>query len=213
MTDPRNRFEQYLAEQQYADVPQLMEKYDAYLRLLTSANRMVNLVSRNTPVDNYWIQHFLDSLLPLECLDLQHKMILDFGTGAGIPGIPLKLAVPECQMVLLDSVQKKTRMVQDFVDALHLQDCTVISSRLEDYAFTARRPSFDYIICRAVAMEARFLSPLRRLLKPQGMVILYKAQKLTDLANIRYQLLMEKQDADLGLRRIVGIKQVNLMVR
>lgn len=212
MTDNRQRFEQYLSELKLENIPRLMDNFDAYLRLLTGANRMVNLVSRNLPPEKYWVQHFLDSLMALKCLDIRDKVVLDFGTGGGIPGIPLKLAVPEGTMVLLDSVQKKMRMVEDFVTALHLADTSVVCSRLEDYAFTARRPSFDYIVCRAVALEARFLAPLRRLLKPTGMVILYKAQKLNDLDNMKYSLLYETHDPELGQRRIIGIRQLDLMV-
>jgi len=213
MTDNRQRFEQYLNELQLENIPQLMDGFDTYFRLLTGANRMVNLVSRNIPPDKYWTQHFLDSLMALKCLDIRDKVVLDFGTGGGIPGIPLKLAIPEGSMVLLDSVQKKMRMVEDFVSALHLADTSVVCSRLEDYAFTAKRPSFDYILCRAVAMEERFLAPLRRLLKPSGMVVLYKAQKLSDLEKMKYRLLYETHDPELGQRRIIGIKQLDLMVR
>jgi 16S rRNA (guanine527-N7)-methyltransferase len=213
MTEPKKRFEAYLKERAYADIPQLMGKFEHYFQLLSFTNRMVNLVSRNLPLEKYWVQHFLDSLLALECLGLTDKTVLDFGSGGGIPGIPLKLVVPQCSLVMLDSVQKKTHVMQEFVEALALPDTAVVCSRLEDYAFTAGRPSYDYIVCRAVALEERYLAPLRRLLKPSGMAIFYKAQKLNDLENLKYQILLEKTDPDLGLRRIVGIKQRDLMMR
>ncbi len=87
------------------------------------------------------------------------------------------------------------------------------ASRLDDYAFLARRPSFDYILCRAVALEERYVPPLRRLLKPSGMVIFYKAQKLDDLEKLQCEILWEGSDPDLGTRRLIGIRQKNLMMR
>ncbi|PKN71958.1 MAG: 16S rRNA (guanine(527)-N(7))-methyltransferase RsmG [Candidatus Cloacimonetes bacterium HGW-Cloacimonetes-3] len=212
MTEPKKRFEAYLKERDFADIPQLMGRFEHYFQLLSTTNRVVNLVSRNIPLERYWVQHFLDSLLALECLDLTDKTVLDFGSGGGIPGIPLKLIVPQCTLVMLDSVQKKTHAMQEFVEALSLPDTSVVCSRLEDYAFTAGRPSYDYIVCRAVALEERYLAPLRRLLKSSGMVIFYKSQKLKDLENLKHEILLETTDPDLGLRRIVGIKQRDLMM-
>jgi 16S rRNA (guanine527-N7)-methyltransferase len=212
MNETKQRFESYLQELKVENIPQLMGKFEHYFQLLSTANRDVNLVSRNIPLDRYWIQHFLDSLLALECLDFVDKTVLDFGSGGGLPGIPIKLVVPQCTMVMLDSVQKKTNAVQEFITALALPDTSVVSSRLEDYAFQARRPSFDFVICRAVALEERYLAPLRRLLKPSGMAIFYKAQKLSDLEKLKLEVLLEKTDPDLGMRRIIGVKQRNLMM-
>jgi len=213
MTEQKKRFEEYLSELHLAGIPQLMGKFEHYHQLLSNTNRMVNLVSRNLATDRYWTQHFLDSLIALECLDLADKTVLDFGSGGGIPGIPLKLAGPQFTLVMLDSVQKKTHAMQEFVEALGLADTSVLSARLEDYAFTARRPSFDLVVCRAVALEERYLAPLRRLLKPSGMAVFYKAQKLNDLESLKHSILLEKNDPDLGMRRIVAVKQRDLMKR
>ncbi len=181
--------------------------------MLQTANRNVNLVSRNLPGDRFWVQHFLDSLLVLECLDLSCKTVLDFGSGGGLPGIPLKLVVPDCSLILLDSVRKKTRILEEIVHELGLSGVEVQNSRVEDYAFLTVRPSFDYILCRAVALETRYIPPLRRLLKPGGMAVFYKAQKLDDLERLNYELLWEKIDSDLGLRRFIGISHKNLIQR
>ena len=213
MNQQKQVFEDYLTSRDFERIPHLIGVFEHYQKLLSDSNKVVNLISRRMPVENYWLQHFLDSLLALECLDLIDKTVLDFGSGGGLPGIPLKLAVPQFNLVLLDSVQKKTRLLQEFVSELNLAKTTVEASRLEDYAFLARRPSFDYILCRAVALEERYVPPLRRLLKPSGMVIFYKAQKLDDLEKLQYEALWESTDADLGTRRLLGIRQKNLMMR
>jgi len=212
MTEAKQRFENYL-QSRFGDTGKLLKRFEHYHQLLVTANRNVNLVSRNLPQDRYWIQHFLDSLLALECLDLSDKIVLDFGTGGGLPGIPLKLVLPGLSLTLLDSVQKKTRILHEMAVELGLSDLVVETARLEDYAFVARRPSFDYVLCRAVALEERYIPPLRRLLKPSGMAVFYKAQKLEDLDRLRYEILWEKTDPELGLRRLVGVKQKDLMMR
>ena len=165
------------------------------------------------PTENYWVQHFLDSLIAIECLELSEQTILDFGTGAGLPGIPLKLVVPDCGMVLLDSIHKKTKVLAEISEALSLTETSVECARVEDYAFLARRPSFDLILCRAVAMEERYLPPLRRLLKPSGKVVMYKSHNLDDLDGIRYEVILEKEDEHLGYRRLVSIAHRELMKR
>jgi len=89
----------------------------------------------------------------------------------------------------------------------------VETSRLEDYAFVARRPSFDFVVCRAVALEERYVAPLRRLLKPSGMAVFYKAQKLDDLESLKHEVLWETNDPDLGQRCFIGIRHRDLMMR
>lgn len=212
MSEDRQLFEAYLQKLNLENAEHIIGQFEHYLQLLSTANKNVNLVSRNIPIERYWVQHFLDSLVALECLDLQEKIVLDFGTGGGLPGIPLKLAVPKMNITLLESVQKKAKVLTEFVDALGLSATSVETSRLEDYAFVARRPSYDYIVCRAIALEERYLYPLRKLLKPSGMAVFYKAQKLDDVQDFNYEILLSENIPSLGTRKIIGIKQRNLIV-
>jgi len=212
MSEEKQIFENYLRTLNLENIEFLMVRFEHYLHLLSVANRKVNLVSRNLPPDRYWVQHFLDSLVALECLDFTDKTVLDFGSGGGLPGIPLKLAVPDFNITLLDSVQKKAKVLREFVDALALSATDVEAGRLEDYAYIARRPSYDYIVCRAVSLEERYLSPLRRLLKPSGMAVFYKAQKLDDVQSLKYEILLDKNYPALGQRKVIGIKQRDLML-
>ena len=213
MIEEKELFESYLKEMEPENTARLLGVFEHYHKLLVKHNKGVNLISRKMPANDYWVQHFLDSLRAMEILDFTGKIVLDFGTGGGLPGIPLKIFKPDFSLVLLDSIQKKCRVVQEMVEALSLSDTAVACARMEDYAYTPRRPSFDLILCRAVALEERYFSPLRRLLKPSGRLILYKAQSLDDLAGLKYEILYEKEDEKLGLRRLIAISQRDLMIR
>ena len=213
MTEEKQIFEEYLNKLSLPDIPHLMGKFEHFHRLLYEHNKVVNLVSRKMPPAAYWVQHFLDSLQAMECLDFVDKTVLDFGSGGGLPGIPLKLACPPCGLVLLDSIAKKTKVLAEMVEALGLSTTSVECSRLEDYAFLGRRPSFDIILCRAVALEERYYSPLRRLLKPSGHLVMYKSRSLEDLAGIKYEEIFFREDESLGTRRLIKIAQRDLMKR
>lgn len=213
MIPEKTIFEEYLAKLDLPNIAQLMGQFEHYHSLLTEHNRQVNLVSRKMPPQNYWIQHFLDSLLAVECLDFTDKTVLDFGSGGGLPGIPIKLVKPECELVLLDSIAKKTKVLMEMVEALSLHKIGVECARLEDYAFLARRPGFDIILCRAIALQERYYSPLRRLLNPSGHLVMYKSRSVDDLEGIRFKEILVREDEHLGMRRLLQIAQRDLMKR
>jgi 16S rRNA (guanine527-N7)-methyltransferase len=213
MIQQKQCFEDYLVQLELPNIPHLMGQFEHYHKLLVMHNRQVNLISRKMPADNYWVQHFLDSLLAVECLDFRDKTVLDFGSGGGLPGIPIKLVVPDCEMVLLDSINKKTKAISEMVEALSLSKTSVVCSRVEDYAFMPRRPSFDLILCRAVALQQRYLPPLRRLLKPSGHLVMYKSRTLTDVDGICYIEILSRDDDGLGQRKLLKIAQRDLMKR
>jgi 16S rRNA (guanine527-N7)-methyltransferase len=188
----------------------LMPSFESFFEILQAKNAVVNLISRNTQPDDYWTKHFLDSLMLLKCLDLSETAVLDFGSGAGLPGIPLKLAAPRCNMTLLDSVGKKVRAMQEMVEALGLDDCVAVNARLEDLsAMPAYQHRYDYILSRAVKIEPRYLAPLQRLLTPNGRLLCYKARDLSDIEALQPQCLYE-EEREWGLRRIMAIAATNL---
>ncbi len=213
MIPQKQIFEDYLTARGLPEIPRLMGHFEHYHKLLQEHNKEVNLVSRKMHPDKYWVQHFLDSLMATECLDFTDKTVLDFGSGGGLPGIPIKLVQPDFELVLLDSINKKTKAMADIIEAMSLPKTSVECSRLEDYAFIPRRPSFDLIICRAVALQERYHSPLRRLLKPSGHLVMYKSHTMTDLEGIRYKEILSREDEHLGFRRFVSIAQRDLMKR
>lgn len=206
----REEFLAFLKKSHIAQPTTLFKKFDAYHKLLVEKNSQLNLVSRATKPETIWTKHFLDSLLPLKCLDFSGKRVLDFGSGGGLPGIPVKLAVPDCEMLLLDSIAKKAAVLREFVDLLQLEGCQVLCSRLEDGHPLMKPGGFDYILIRAVKMEDRYRKPLRELLVPGGSVIFYKAMNFGDIHDYHPRQLLV-QPLDYGLRAIMGIPRENLI--
>jgi len=115
-------------------------------------NSKINLISRRDE-DNIWFSHVLHSLSLLFFADLpQGARVLDLGTGGGFPGIPLAIARPDVEMVLLDSIRKKTLAVQDIVEKIHLGKLTVWTGRAEEvYRKEGVKVAFDVVVARAVA--------------------------------------------------------------
>jgi len=87
--------------------PELIKSFESYFNWIIEENRKINLISRQTDPEDIWTQHFLDSLLSVKHVNYSGKAILDFGTGGGLPGIPLAIAYPNASVTLLDSRKKK----------------------------------------------------------------------------------------------------------
>ena len=207
MSADRLIFRDFLVELGLEDPDGLLERFELYHRLLTEQNAAVNLVSRASDPSQWWTKHFLDSLMPLKVLDLSDQTVLDFGTGGGLPGIPLKLVRPGLKLSLLDSVGKKTRAISQMAAALELKGLRVINARLEDHAASGQR--YGLILCRAVKMEERYRQPLYRLLASGGKVIFYKALDSSDLDGLGPKLLI-RQDFSWGSRSLLSVERASL---
>ncbi len=181
----------------------LLEQFDLYLNELAALNHMVNLVSRRMPREDYWTHLFLDSLLAVNCMEIKAGEALDFGSGGGLPGIPLKLAVPELGLTLLDSVGKKVHCLEHLISALGLDRCRGVWARLEDFAASGGGGRYDYIFCRSVRLEERYIGPLRKLLKPGGLAVFYKANLADDVAVLPGTETHDVSHPQLGRRLIV----------
>jgi len=151
----------------------VLKKFEKYEYLLYEKNQKFNLISKNTEKE-IWTRHFLDSLLIAEYLDFNKATALDFGSGAGFPGIPLKIIFPSMKLYCLESIRKKTLFLTLLVDELDLKDVKVIQKRIEDLE-TNFNNYFDRMLVRAVKMNDEYLMKAFMLLQSGGSLILYKS--------------------------------------
>ncbi|MCC8097171.1 MAG: 16S rRNA (guanine(527)-N(7))-methyltransferase RsmG [Eubacterium sp.] len=126
------------------------EAFVLYKSLLLEWNEKINLTAI-TDEREIAFKHFLDSLSPLKFTDFKNKTVIDVGTGAGFPGLPLKIAEPTIKLTLLDSLNKRVNFLKEVVSALGLENVSCIHRRAEDAAVPPMRESFDIAVSRAVA--------------------------------------------------------------
>lgn len=125
-----------------------LRRFRIYYDLLEEKNRVMNLTAISGE-DESATKHFLDSLAPLERFSLAGKSAIDVGTGAGFPGLPLRILVPDLHLTLLDAQQKRVGFLQEVCDALGFRDVRCVHARAEECADL--REGFDYALSRAVA--------------------------------------------------------------
>ena len=166
------------------DIPhrdRLIEKSAAHLSLILRANEHFNL-TRIISAPEAAIKHVFDSVVPWRFF-AGARRVLDAGTGAGFPGVPLSVVLPDVRFTLAESTQKKARFVDSAVESLHLPNVEVLAERAEQIAL-AQRP--DIITARAVAPIHKLLDLFAKPLKQGATLILYKGPEVeTELAEAR----------------------------
>ena len=150
--------------------PEQIEKLLAFIKLIAKWNKAYNLTAVRNNEDMARL-HILDSLAILPYIE--GKRVIDIGTGAGLPGIPLAIFLPEVDFVLLDSNAKKTRFVQQVILELKLKNVSVIHSRAEDYQ---PELGFDIVTTRAFSSLPDMVTVTAHLLNPNGVILAMKGQ-------------------------------------
>ncbi len=142
-----------------------------YAHMLRERNAHVNLTSIDSP-EGILTLHMLDSLSVVKHLGDSRRLI-DVGTGGGFPGIPLAVACPERQFMLIDGTQKKIRFVAEAVAALDIRNAQAVAERAENFA---GERDFDIVITRAVGALAGMLAQCEHLLAPHGRLLAMKGR-------------------------------------
>lgn len=164
------------------DDKQLYQFYN-YYELLSEWNSFMNLTAI-TEFNEVLMKHFIDSVSLIKAvpdLSLRSYFLIDVGTGAGFPGIPLKIVFPNLKVTLLDSLNKRVQFLNEAVKRLELDDIEVIHGRAEDFARPDKlRESFDLCVSRAVANLTTLSEYCIPFVKVGGYFISYKSEKITE---------------------------------
>ena len=165
----------------------IYEQLEHYYHMVIEKNKVMNLTAI-TDEEEFALKHFADSLSIVNIFpDFAEKAasgkatLIDVGTGAGFPGIPLKILYPELNVTLLDSLQKRVRFLEEVISELGLNNITAIHSRAEDGARDASlRESFDFAVSRAVANMSVLAEYTLPFVKKGGCLIAYKSADIKE---------------------------------
>lgn len=158
-----------------------MNQFITYYKMLVEKNNVMNLTAI-TEFDEVLKKHFIDSLSLVKACNLNDAVsLIDIGTGAGFPGIPLKLAFPGLRVTLLDSLNKRVNFLQEVIETLSLEDIEAIHGRAEDFAKpNMLRERFDLCVSRAVANLSTLSEYCLPYVKIGGSFISYKSEKASE---------------------------------
>lgn len=152
-------------------------QFKNFYKHLVSENEKYNLTAI-TELEDVALKHFVDSVLPQNAIK-KNASVVDVGSGAGFPAIPLKIVRPDLSICMVDSLNKRVNFLNECVKILNFDKTNAIHSRAEDFA-KKNREKFDVAVARAVAPLNTLVEYLLPLVKVGGQVIVYKSSKLDE---------------------------------
>ncbi len=159
-----------------------LEKLEKYYEILERENKLYNLTAI-TEKESVFLKHFYDSLTIVKIIDLNDESLCDLGTGAGFPGMVLKIMFPNLKITLIDATLKKCNFLEKVIKELNLENIKVINARVEEYA-KIEREKYDIVTARAVAPLKHLLEYGIPLLKVNGTFIAMKGNINDELNGI-----------------------------
>ena len=169
----KREFEKYLAKMNISLLKEQYEQFYAYMELLIEWNEKMNLTAITDPKEII-LKHFVDSLTIAKYVK-EDKSIIDMGTGAGFPGIPIKIYRKDVKVVLADSLNKRIKFLDEVIDKLKLENVETIHCRAEELGKNKQyREKFDYATSRAVANLSTLSEYLMPFVKLNGKCIFMK---------------------------------------
>ena len=175
----------------------------SYMELTLKANESFNLTANDTK-ESFMIKNIIDSLLIVKNLDLDGKNILDLGSGAGLPGIPLAIYYKNTNFTLLEPLTKRANFLKEIAQKLGLKNVKVVNDRAEIF-IKNERESFDFVTSRAVSRLNILLELSIPFLKVGGELIAYKG------INYQEEINESKNALDLLSSKIIAIEEENLV--
>lgn len=179
--EDRRVFDVKLSQIGIALTEKMREQFDRYYELLVEWNKVMNLTGI-TDYEEVNEKHFLDSLAVVRVQDMdQISTVIDIGTGAGFPGIPLKIVYPHLKITLLDSLAKRIKFLNCVIQELSLEGIFALHGRAEDFAKKEEyREQYDLCVSRAVANLATLSEYCLPYVKRNGMFISYKSGEIEE---------------------------------
>ncbi len=195
-----------------------ISKLKKYVELIVDQNRRVNLISRND-VPRIWEHHIFPSLVALKVIRITPgSALMDFGSGPGLPGIPIKILRNDLNVILVDSIRKKALFLRKVIEDLNLSDAVTLNSRLNKSNYPSYfENGFDLITARAVDSIENLYPTLQPLLKTGGNILAWKGQ--TDIPELEvtsrkydfsFEIIQPPQDLIGFSKRIDGLRLFKL---
>jgi 16S rRNA (guanine527-N7)-methyltransferase len=186
-----------------------IRQFLVYLSQLLHWNRTINLTSITDPFEII-SKHFVDSLTALIAFEFPSQaIVVDVGSGAGFPGIPLKIVRSDLHMGLVEPSQKKCSFLRSIVGVLKLEQVSIYSDELEQYAVQERPPLADVIVTRALRFD-EIADAAALLLTSAGHVLLYRTEKMDKPASHGFQV---TSNHDFSLPMNLGSRVVTVLTR